>query len=222
MAERDREVYFLEESKALSKHEKEALRAAVAELAGRFSLETVRIDARKAAPLKKSQERKTSKYDKAGKRLAEQTERTWPKSPEDYMGKEHFWQLAVDLGSSRKAGGTLFSSLCYPLDRQTKTPIQPSAMGMAVSRRSEVGLDEVSYYSNINKPSPNYFAHLHAADESTQIPEVQDVVIQAGSVIEIIDKPQVVNLHMGDKQFNLLMRMSFVLKRQTNYPGTPQ
>jgi hypothetical protein len=100
-----------------------------------------------------------------------------PKSLEDFLGKEHFWATGERSGMmTSKMAGLLFDRLVYPV--KDEKPVDPSAIGLVVLSRREVGMPVASHRNRGLMTSGHNRKHYH---RDALLP--QDAVVQVRGLV---------------------------------------
>jgi len=68
-------------------------------------------------------------------------------TPDSFMGKEHFWKMAIDLGRTVSSASIAFQAIAFPRVQHVKRtkygprmePIDPSLIGLVTATRAELG-----------------------------------------------------------------------------------
>lgn len=114
---------------------------------------------------------------------------TFPKTKDDYLGKEHFWAIGEDLGIQRRGLSSLFMQLCYPARlgnssaRNVGDVVMPESLGLIVKRRREVGMPPSPV--DVSGGDPPNRVRKHFTEWSAANGVIADSVIQVKGVVDL-------------------------------------
>jgi hypothetical protein len=116
---------------------------------------------------------------------------TFPSYPHNYVGKEHLWRIADNKDLPRKAAGTLFMQMCFPVRnvisgrrgvfRKAET-VNPAELGLIISTRQNENLS----YPPVSMLGVTYGIHAeaHREDYNNGMGPV-DRIVRVDSVVEL-------------------------------------
>lgn len=123
-----------------------------------------------------------------------------PTSPEAYLGKEHFWRLGEAIGLDKKVSGGIFNALAYPLREKTASwqadeIIEPDELGLIVVSREVAEMPKMPRSDILGDSSANRDLHRKSR-HGNKLP-FKDTVIQVGSILELVKRPDSIKTVKG-------------------------